>query len=62
MEVRQVAELRTDRRNPSTRTLPNATLSTRNSTWPDLGTNQGRRVGRPANNSLSFGTARIHAV
>jgi hypothetical protein len=36
---------------------PNATLSTTNPTWPDLGSNQGRRGGKPATNRLSYGTA-----
>jgi hypothetical protein len=35
----------------------NATLSTTNSTWPDLGSNVRRRLGKPAINRLSCGTA-----
>jgi hypothetical protein len=36
---------------------PSATLSTKtNSTWPDLGSNPGRRDGKPATNRLSCGT------
>jgi hypothetical protein len=38
-------------------TCPNATSSTTNPTWPDLGSNPGRRGGEPATNSLSYGTA-----
>jgi hypothetical protein len=34
-----------------------ATLSTTNPTWPDLGSNSGRRSGKPATNRLSYGTA-----
>jgi hypothetical protein len=32
-------------------------LSTRNRTWPELGSNQGRRRGKPATNCLSYDTA-----
>jgi hypothetical protein len=32
------------------------TLSTTNPTWPDLGSNPGRRGGKPATNRLSCGT------
>jgi hypothetical protein len=38
-------------------TCPSATLSTTNSTWPDLGLNPGRRAGKPETNRLSYGTA-----
>jgi hypothetical protein len=34
-----------------------ATLSTTNPTWPDPGSNPGRRGGKPATNSLSYGAA-----
>jgi hypothetical protein len=34
---------------------PSATLSTTNPTWPDLGSNQGRRGGKTATNRLSYG-------
>jgi hypothetical protein len=37
--------------------LPQSTLSTANPTWPDLGSNPGRRGGKPATNRLSYGTA-----
>jgi hypothetical protein len=37
--------------------LPNATLSTPNPTWPDPGSNPGRRGGNPATNRLSYGAA-----
>jgi hypothetical protein len=37
--------------------LPNAIFSTTNPTWPDLGSNPGRRGGTPATNRLSYGTA-----
>jgi hypothetical protein len=39
------------------KTYPSATLSTTNPTWPDLGSNRGRRGGKPATNRLSYGTA-----
>jgi hypothetical protein len=41
----------------SEKTFPSATLSTTNPTWPDLGSNPGRRGGKPATNRLSYGTA-----
>jgi hypothetical protein len=41
----------------SERTCPSATLSTTNPTGPDLGSNPGRRGGKPASNRLSYGTA-----
>jgi hypothetical protein len=41
----------------SEKTCPSATLSTTNPTWPDLGSNPDRRVGKPATNCLSYGTA-----
>jgi hypothetical protein len=37
--------------------LPPATLSTTNPTWPDPGSNPGRRGGKPATNCLSYGAA-----
>jgi hypothetical protein len=37
--------------------LPQATLSTTNPTWPDPGSNPGRRGGKPAINRLSYGVA-----
>jgi hypothetical protein len=40
----------------SEKTCPSATLST-NPTWPDSGSNPGRRGGKPATNRLSYGTA-----
>jgi hypothetical protein len=39
--------------------LPSATLSTTNPTWPDPGSNPGRRGGKPATNRLSYGAALI---
>jgi hypothetical protein len=36
---------------------PNATLSTTNPAWPDLGSNPDRRGGKPVNNRLSYGMA-----
>jgi hypothetical protein len=39
------------------KTCPSATLSTTNPTWPDLGSNPGRRGGKPATNRLSYGAA-----
>jgi hypothetical protein len=41
----------------SEKTCPNATSSTTNPTWPDPGSNSGRRVGKPATNRLSYGAA-----
>jgi hypothetical protein len=39
------------------KTCPSAALSTTNPTWLDLGSNRGRRGGKPTTNSLSYGTA-----
>jgi hypothetical protein len=39
------------------RSCPSATLSTTNPTWPDPGSNPGRRGGKPATNRLSYGVA-----
>jgi hypothetical protein len=36
---------------------PIATLSTTNLTWTDVGSNPGRRGGKPATNRMSYGTA-----
>jgi hypothetical protein len=41
----------------SENTCPNATLSTTNPTWPDPGSNPGRRGGKLATNRLSYGMA-----
>jgi hypothetical protein len=41
----------------SKKTCPSATLSTTNHTWRDLGSDQGSRGGKPANNCLSYGAA-----
>jgi hypothetical protein len=41
----------------SEKTYPGATLSTKNPTWPDPGSNPGRRRGKPATNRLSYGAA-----
>jgi hypothetical protein len=38
-------------------TCPSANLSTTNPTWPDPGSNLGRRSGKPATNRLSYGAA-----
>jgi hypothetical protein len=43
----------------SEKTCPNATLSTTNPTFLDLGSNPGLRGGKPATNSLSYDTAYI---
>jgi hypothetical protein len=43
----------------SEKTCPSAALSTTNPTWPDLGSNPGRRGGKPATNRLSCGTAKV---
>jgi hypothetical protein len=42
----------------SEKTCPSATLSSTNPTWPDPGLNPGRRGGKPATNSLSYGAAK----
>jgi hypothetical protein len=39
------------------KTCPSATFSTINQTWLDLGSNPGRRDGKPATNRLSYSTA-----
>jgi hypothetical protein len=41
---------------------PNATLSSTNPTWPDLGSNPSRRVGNPTTNRLSYVTALVKPV
>jgi hypothetical protein len=41
----------------SEKTRPSATLSSTNPTWPDAGSNPGRRGGKPATNRLSYGAA-----
>jgi hypothetical protein len=41
----------------SEKTCPSATLSTTNLTWPDPGSNPGRRGGKPATNRLSYSAA-----
>jgi hypothetical protein len=41
----------------SKKTCRSAALSTTNLTWPDLGSNPGRRGGKPVTNRLSYGTA-----
>jgi hypothetical protein len=43
------------------KTRPSSTRSTTNPTWLDLGSNPGRRGGKPADNSLSYGTA-LHFI
>jgi hypothetical protein len=41
----------------SEKTCPSATVSTTNPTWPNPGSNPGRRGGKPATNRLSYGAA-----
>jgi hypothetical protein len=41
----------------SEKTCPIATLSVTNPTWPDSGSNPGRRGGKPATNRFSYGAA-----
>jgi hypothetical protein len=41
----------------SGKTCPSATLFTTNPTWPDPGSNPGRRGGKPATNRWSYGAA-----
>jgi hypothetical protein len=38
------------------------TVSTTNPTWPDPGSNPGRRFGKPATNRISYGTANIEVT
>jgi hypothetical protein len=53
-----VGGMRIGRGNRSTqKTCSSANLSTTNPAWPDLGSNPGRRVGKPTTNRLSYGTA-----
>jgi hypothetical protein len=51
-------------RNPkySEKTCLSATLSTTNTTWPELGSNPGRRGGKPATNRLSYGAAQVWSL
>jgi hypothetical protein len=44
------------------KTCPSATLSTANPTWPDPGSNPGRRGGKPATNRLSYGAALVNTL
>jgi hypothetical protein len=41
----------------SEKTCPSAALSITDPMWLDLGSNQGRRGGKPATNLLSYSTA-----
>jgi hypothetical protein len=41
----------------SEKTCHSVTLSTTNPTWPGLGSNPGRRGGKPASNRLSYSMA-----
>jgi hypothetical protein len=43
----------------SEKTCPSTTLSTINPTWPDPGSNPGRRGGKPATNRLSYGATGV---
>jgi hypothetical protein len=43
----------------SEKTCPSATLSTKNPTWPDPGSNPGRRDRKPATNRLNYGAAKV---
>jgi hypothetical protein len=45
----------------SEKTCPSAILSTTNPTWPDPCANTGRRGGKSATNSLSYGAAPLHS-
>jgi hypothetical protein len=58
-ECGAVGEMRIGRGNLSTRRKPSpsVTFSTTNPTLKHLGSNSGRRGGKPATNSLSYGTA-----
>jgi hypothetical protein len=46
----------------SEETCSSATWSTTNPTWPDLGSNPGRRCGKPATNRLSYGAAVLYVL
>jgi hypothetical protein len=46
----------------SEKTRPSPTLSTTNPTWPDPGSNPGRRGAKPATNRLSYDAAYFHCV
>jgi hypothetical protein len=46
----------------SEKTCPIATLSTTNPTWPDPGSNPGRRGRKPATNYLSYGAAILYSI
>jgi hypothetical protein len=58
-ECEAVAGMRNGKGKYSEKTCPSATLSTTNPTWPNLGSNLGRRCGKPANNRLRYGTASL---
>jgi hypothetical protein len=51
-----------EKRKYSENICPSSTLSTTNPIWPDLGSNAGRRSGKPATNRLSYGTAAYEKV
>jgi hypothetical protein len=55
-ECGAVGGMRIGKGNRSTRRKL-TTLSTANPTWPEMGSNPGRRGGKPAINRLSYGTA-----
>jgi hypothetical protein len=56
-----VGGMRIGRGNRNTRRKPaRASLYTTNPTWPVLGSNPDRRVGKPTTSRLSYGTAKIH--
>jgi hypothetical protein len=44
------------------KTCPIATLPTTIPTGPDLGSNPRRRIGKPAANLLSYGTASLYII
>jgi hypothetical protein len=46
----------------SEKTCPSATLSSTNPTWPDPGSNTGRRGGEPATNRLSYDLCDVWSV
>jgi hypothetical protein len=58
MTVEQSVEWELERKlKHSEEICPNATLSTTNLSWTDLGSNPDRRSGKPATNRLNYGTA-----
>jgi hypothetical protein len=60
-ECGAISEIRISRGNQNTRRkpAPSATMSTTNPTWLDVGSNPGRRGGKPATSRLSYDSASL---